>query len=435
MANGRHARGAEHQAAQLDPGPLPPQGQIELADNAPTAPGRRRKAAADLVLPTSAQSEPPSEVAVGVEAPPAPAEGTGRRRRPTAEPAPPGAVPAPTGRRRRPPADAGLAPLEASLPDAAPRAGAVAAQTPNIFAAAPAVPARLPLATPTAVAAREIAPVVDLAPRAHRRAAEKGAAKAAGHAAGRRKALLPAGAPSGAALIAGAAAVAVAAIGAVGAANSGSEVGASSVEMSRASTLGLTEAPRANIVVDAASVDREQARASRERARVALADRARVAAQIKKKEAAATRAVAAAKARAARLTLLAKSYRLPVSGYHLTARFGEGGYRWSAGHTGLDFACAYGTPIHAVASGTVIFAGWDGSYGYKTVIRHADGTETWYAHQSQILIRRGAVYAGQVIGRVGATGNTSGPHLHLEVRLNDVPVDPMVWLRTKGLRP
>jgi murein DD-endopeptidase MepM/ murein hydrolase activator NlpD len=159
------------------------------------------------------------------------------------------------------------------------------------------------------------------------------------------------------------------------------------------------------------------------------------AAALQKKQEAAARVLAAAKARAQQLALLAKDYSLPVSNYHLTAGFGEGGYRWSNGHTGLDFACAYGSPIRAVATGTVIFAGWDGAYGYKTVIRHLDGTESWYAHQSQILIRRGQVVAGQIIGRVGMTGNTSGPHVHLEIRVNDRPISPYAWLRAHGLRP
>jgi murein DD-endopeptidase MepM/ murein hydrolase activator NlpD len=135
------------------------------------------------------------------------------------------------------------------------------------------------------------------------------------------------------------------------------------------------------------------------------------------------------------MAALAKEYILPVKGYHLTARFDQAGGHWSRHHTGLDFACPTGTAVHAVASGTVVSAGWDGPYGWKTVIRHADGTETWYAHQSQILVHKGFVTAGQVIGRVGATGNTTGPHLHLEVRINNIPVDPLTWLRAHGLRP
>ncbi len=293
--------------------------------------------------------------------------------------------------------------------------------------------------------------MTELAPRSHRRAAAKpakaarpaaprpagdsiAARTAGGHAGTRRKVVaVPSGTPSGTALIAGAAAVAVAAAGVIGAANSGSDLPSTNASMAGTAVLGQSDAAAA--VVDSPSVDREQVRASRERARDALADRARVAAELQKKQEAAARALAAAKARAQQLALIAKDYSLPVNGYHLTASFGAGGYRWSSTHTGLDFACAYGTPIRAVAAGTVIFAGWDGSYGYKTIIRHADGTQTWYAHQAQILVRRGQVVAGQIIGRVGMTGNTSGPHLHLEVRVNDQPINPYTWLRAHGLRP
>ncbi len=264
-------------------------------------------------------------------------------------------------------------------------------------------------------------------------AAGHAARASGGHAGAKRKVVaLPAGTPSGTALIAGAAAVAVAAVGAIGAANSDTDLAPTAASMSGASAIGLSEG---GALVDSPSVDREQARASRERARDALADRIAAAAELQKKQEAAARALAAAKARAQQLALIAKDYSLPVSGYHLTAGFGEGGYRWSNGHTGLDFACAYGTPIRAVAAGTVIFSGYDGSYGWKTIIRHTDGTESWYAHQSQILVRRGQVVAGQIIGRVGMTGNTSGPHLHLEIRSNDTPINPMTWLRAHGLRP
>jgi murein DD-endopeptidase MepM/ murein hydrolase activator NlpD len=226
--------------------------------------------------------------------------------------------------------------------------------------------------------------------------------------------------------VAGAAAVAVAAVGALNATGSGLQLGAGSADLARASALGLK---------DSSVLDDGQARASRDRARKALAAREKAAAAEQKKHDGLLEALARAKQRAARLAALAHLYRLPVSGYHLTAGFGEGGGLWSHGHTGQDFACPTGTPIHAVASGTIISAGWDGAYGWKTVERLADGTEIWYAHQSAMLVRSGPVYAGEVIGRVGSTGNTTGPHLHLEVRINGVPINPMPWLRAHGLHP
>lgn len=89
-------------------------------------------------------------------------------------------------------------------------------------------------------------------------------------------------------------------------------------------------------------------------------------------------------------------------------------------------------------SGTITSAGWDGSYGYKTVLTLDDGTEIWYAHQSSISVSVGQkVATGDVIGRVGATGNVTGAHLHLEVHPGGSAsgIDPGAWLRSKGLNP
>ena len=125
---------------------------------------------------------------------------------------------------------------------------------------------------------------------------------------------------------------------------------------------------------------------------------------------------------------------LPVSGFRLTAGFGEYGL-WSSSHTGQDFACAYGTPIHAVGDGRIIFAAYDGAYGNKIAIEHEDGTVTWYAHMDSFVRTSGTVQAGDVIGRVGMTGNTTGAHLHLEVRPHDGgPVPPLTWLRAHGVK-
>lgn len=128
---------------------------------------------------------------------------------------------------------------------------------------------------------------------------------------------------------------------------------------------------------------------------------------------------------------------LPVDGYELTGRFGERSGLWHTVHTGLDFAAPSGTPIRSVGNGTVLSVGYDGRYGYRTVIRLRNGTQLWFCHQSAILVSRGQrVHAGEVIGAVGATGNTTGPHLHLEVRPRpEVPVDPYHWLEAHGLRP
>ncbi|MHB9759837.1 M23 family metallopeptidase [Streptomyces sp. BYX5S] len=145
------------------------------------------------------------------------------------------------------------------------------------------------------------------------------------------------------------------------------------------------------------------------------------------------------KAEAERLAKLARSYKLPVASYTLSGTFGQPGSMWSSGyHTGLDFAASTGTPIRAIHSGTVTEAGWAGAYGYRTVLTLDDGTELWFCHQSSLNVSVGQkVTTGDVIGRVGATGNVTGPHLHLEVHPDgqSTGVDPAAWLRDKGLTP
>lgn len=123
----------------------------------------------------------------------------------------------------------------------------------------------------------------------------------------------------------------------------------------------------------------------------------------------------------------------PLEGYRLTAGFGDYGL-WSSSHTGQDFAAPYGTPVRSVGDGTIVSTGYDGAYGNKIVVEHPDGTLTWYAHLSVILRTGGSVKAGDVIGQVGSTGNSTGNHVHLEVRPSpDNPVPPLTWLREHGV--
>ena len=128
---------------------------------------------------------------------------------------------------------------------------------------------------------------------------------------------------------------------------------------------------------------------------------------------------------------------LPLAGYRLTAHFGQGGDLWSHDHTGLDFAAPTGTPLVAVAAGTVTSVGDAGAYGLRTVLTLDDGTEVWYCHQVSALVEPGQrVEVAEPLGLVGSTGNSTGPHLHLEVRpLDQAPVDPELWFEAAGLQP
>ncbi|MEU7024183.1 M23 family metallopeptidase [Streptomyces sp. NPDC046203] len=162
----------------------------------------------------------------------------------------------------------------------------------------------------------------------------------------------------------------------------------------------------------------------------------KAAAEAKKKAEAEAKAKAAAKAEAERLAKLAASFALPTSSYVLTSTYGVPGSMWSSGyHTGLDFAAPTGTPVKAVHGGTVKSAAWSGAYGYRIVLELEDGTEIWYCHLSSMTAGVGqSVGTGETIGRVGATGNVTGPHLHLEVHTGDGSrLDPASWLRSKGL--
>ena len=105
------------------------------------------------------------------------------------------------------------------------------------------------------------------------------------------------------------------------------------------------------------------------------------------------------------------------------------GMRWGRMHEGIDIAAPTGTAIRAAAGGSVIYAGWLGGYGNLVVIDHGNGLATAYGHQSSVAVATGqAVSQGQTIGYVGSTGHSTGPHLHFEVRVNGVPVDPLGYL-------
>ena len=99
-------------------------------------------------------------------------------------------------------------------------------------------------------------------------------------------------------------------------------------------------------------------------------------------------------------------------------------------HTGIDFRGSYGEPAHATAAGTVTSAGWSGGYGQMVEIDHGNGLATRYGHLSEIDVRVGqSIRIGQVVGRIGSTGRSTGPHLHYETRVDGEAVDPQKFLR------
>ncbi|WNI17353.1 M23 family metallopeptidase [Actinacidiphila sp. ITFR-21] len=163
-------------------------------------------------------------------------------------------------------------------------------------------------------------------------------------------------------------------------------------------------------------------RASRTQERIDLKDR-----QIAAKK--------AAQEAAARKEALRPKFLLPVKQKGLSAYFGQAGVNWMALHTGIDFPVQVGTPVMAATDGTVRTQ-WNSSYGNMAIVTAPDGTETWYCHLSSTKIRSGKVKAGDVIAFSGNTGNTTGPHLHFEVRPNGgAPIDPLPWLLAHGLDP
>ncbi len=119
---------------------------------------------------------------------------------------------------------------------------------------------------------------------------------------------------------------------------------------------------------------------------------------------------------------------LPVTGT-ISSRYGVRSKIRVSTHTGLDIAVSTGTPIKVIADGTVVSAQYTGAYGNLVKIDHGNGFESWYAHTSKMYVTVGQkVSAGDVIAAVGSTGNSTGPHLHLEIRLNGQSVDPQKYL-------
>jgi murein DD-endopeptidase MepM/ murein hydrolase activator NlpD len=125
-------------------------------------------------------------------------------------------------------------------------------------------------------------------------------------------------------------------------------------------------------------------------------------------------------------------YVLPLAPgkYSVTSAYGKSDM---GTQKGLDLGAKQGTTYHAVAGGTVQLARWNGGYGYCIIIDHGNGVQSVYGHSAELLVNEGQIVEpGQAIGKVGNTGHSFGPHLHLEIRVNEKQVDPMSWLNEKG---
>ncbi|MEU5521025.1 peptidoglycan DD-metalloendopeptidase family protein [Streptomyces sp. NPDC047860] len=132
-----------------------------------------------------------------------------------------------------------------------------------------------------------------------------------------------------------------------------------------------------------------------------------------------------------------RSWVAPVETYALSASYGSGGARWANRHTGQDFAVPIGTPVRAVGTGKVVKVSCGGAFGIEIVVQHAGGYYTQYAHLAAVAVDQGdRVTPGQWIGQSGTSGNSTGPHLHFEVRVTPEmgsAVNPVTWLARHGV--
>lgn len=174
-------------------------------------------------------------------------------------------------------------------------------------------------------------------------------------------------------------------------------------------------------VAKTTAYEEEQARLEAERI---AAEKAAAAARQRQLQAAATATVSGAYGN---VNGIAIGNPLRVSPL-ITSRFGERGSRRYT-HTGLDLATSAGTPIYPIASGTVTFSGWQGSYGYLVIVNHGNGVESYYAHCNTLNVGVGnQVTTETMIATVGSTGNSTGAHLHLEIRVNGAAMNPQNYL-------
>jgi len=215
----------------------------------------------------------------------------------------------------------------------------------------------------------------------------------------------------------------------VGLGGKGEETSQADIEADPATESAATDTLDAQLSEVAGDARGFAGRASRAQGRVDLEQR-RLEEQKRRQEEAARK-----RAEAARREALRPKFALPVAQHGVGELFGAIGSMWANRHTGLDFPVPMNTPVMAVTDGTVQTK-WNQFYGNTVIVTAPDGTETWYCHLAGFRIRTGHVKAGEAIAYAGSTGNSSGPHLHLEVHPGGgAAVDPLQWLRNHGLDP
>ncbi len=263
-------------------------------------------------------------------------------------------------------------------------------------------------------------------PRAARRTAAKGSAKAGGsnrrRTPAKRSALLTVAVPS--ACVMGVAGVAAASVGGLTGAEKPAEDTTTMAAPDPASVKPVAANTKLDTQLAALSADAGDFadRASRTQERIDLRQRQEEEKKKKAEEAAAKEAAR-------------PKFAIPVEQQGLSANFGQSGGMWMSVHTGIDFPVGYGTPVMAATDGTVRTQ-YNSAYGNMAIVTAPDGTETWYCHLSSTKIRGGKVKAGDVIAYSGNSGNSTGPHLHFEVRPGGgAAIDPLAWLRSHGLNP
>lgn len=274
----------------------------------------------------------------------------------------------------------------------------------------------------------EAAAVPDTAPAEHHRPAGRPVTRSGGGSRSRRRspakrsALLTVAVPS--ACVMSVAGIAAASVGGMG----GGEEKKDETTTMAAADPGTVKPVAANNKLDtqlanlSADAENFADRASRTQERIDL--KARQVAEKKRRA-----------AEAARKEALRPKFVMPVKDHRLSAYFGQAGVNWMSVHTGIDFPVDYGTPVMAATDGTVRTQ-FNTAYGNMAIVTAADGTETWYCHLSSTRIRSGSVKAGDVIAHSGDSGNSTGPHLHFEVRPGGgAAINPLPWLRSHNVNP